>query len=463
MKKPLPENSTPAAPKTRPGRTTITTITPQEDDALESSHISSLLSLVTNPHDRTAAKSWDTISQNAEQHLQITKIAEASFGEVYRASQRHDVSGEERDSVIKLIPIKPPSLTHSPTTGKSWTTKQRKAIKQMSAPDIIASEIRLIRRMSRWTGYAALRDVFIMKGDLPRAFRSAWSSFNARTPSEFPDPSDSKSGLLGTEQLYAILEMEDAGSPLEDEPIPDIWTLWDVFWSVACSLCRGEYHAQFEHRDLHLGNICIRRSEVPPVLDVGRKMGFTGVDCTIIDYTLSRANLSRRAGEEKEVDVAFYDLNADKDIFEGDEDVDWQYEIYRNMRGVMRSGDPTDTASKPSTKASRGRAKMQKSAAPSPWKAFMPLTNVLWLHYILNKLVEKLPAWPSEQPGLKNHKRAVEIEGHVRALVEMLEVEKLVDRGLGSTERLVNFAVCRGWIDEGHVTGKDDGEGEVVA
>ncbi len=160
-----------------------------------------------------------------------------------------------------------------------------------------------------------------------------------------------------------------------------IWSVWDVFWGVAIALGKGEEEARFEvsqdagshalkgkltsllsiqHRDLHLGNICIRSAAHPVVrslspdttcssptelttraLDPNRRLGFTDLETTIIDYTLSRANMrckpsASRDGteraEEEDVDedsVAFLDLEADPDLFRGDGDEDYQYDIYR--------------------------------------------------------------------------------------------------------------------------------------
>ena len=123
----------------------------------------------------------------------------------------------------------------------------------------------------------------------------------------------------------------------------------------------------FQHRDLHLGNICVRyspsSSSSPSVLSsqsivdkLDRKLGFTGLETTIIDYTLSRADLNdvddtnaeekrekpscpepgtptMNADAERQSDktfsVAYLDLESDPALFEGDGNVDTQYNFYR--------------------------------------------------------------------------------------------------------------------------------------
>lgn len=80
---------------------------------------------------------------------------------------------------------------------------------------------------------------------------------------------------------------------------------------------------QFEHRDLHWGNIL-----VAPVLDeLGAKKG---VKATIIDFTLSRASLIDEKGG-KEVLAGGLE---DEEIFQGEGD--YQFECYRIMKRLVQ-------------------------------------------------------------------------------------------------------------------------------
>ncbi|KAL8945628.1 MAG: hypothetical protein Q9183_008026, partial [Haloplaca sp. 2 TL-2023] len=81
------------------------------------------------------------------------------------------------------------------------------------------------------------------------------------------------------------------------------------------------------------------------------------VKVTIIDYTLSRAKMA----DEK---VLFNDLSMDPQLFEGEGEL--QYEVYRQMRDVIK--DEGDA-----------------------WDAFRPRTNVLWLNHLLVMLLDKTP------------------------------------------------------------------------
>lgn len=81
-----------------------------------------------------------------------------------------------------------------------------------------------------------------------------------------------------------------------------------------------------QHRDLHENNVCLRRRHGDPGKKDGDKTGDryklneSGYEATILDFTLSRAQI----GDGK---IAFYNLENDTTIFEGDGIP--QYDVYR--------------------------------------------------------------------------------------------------------------------------------------
>lgn len=92
----------------------------------------------------------------------------------------------------------------------------------------------------------------------------------------------------------------------------------------------GEKEFQFEHRDLHWGNVLVNKTEQPyksyklkdNILTIPTK----GIQITIIDYTLSRMTLN---------DYCFYnDLSNDEELFNASGD--YQFEIYRMMRKALK-------------------------------------------------------------------------------------------------------------------------------
>jgi serine/threonine-protein kinase haspin len=117
---------------------------------------------------------------------------------------------------------------------------------------------------------------------------------------------------------------------------------------VATSLSSAERETQFEHRDLHWGNILIKPLDQPEDLAAAETEGTLpeclrtatrDVQATVIDFTLSRATL-----EDGRILSGGLEDDA---LFDGEGDQ--QYECYRIMRRLTK-GD---------------------------WQAYCPITNVV--------------------------------------------------------------------------------------
>lgn len=121
---------------------------------------------------------------------------------------------------------------------------------------------------------------------------------------------------------------------------------------MAISLAIAESQFQFEHRDLHWGNVLVAPTTERTIAFHlnGKKIQVQthGIKATIIDYTLSRIVYKNCC--------LFQDLAADPELFEAMGD--YQYDIYRLMRHKTKNC----------------------------WAVFEPFTNVLWLHYIIDKI-----------------------------------------------------------------------------
>lgn len=116
----------------------------------------------------------------------------------------------------------------------------------------------------------------------------------------------------------------------------------------------AESKYQFEHRDLHWGNILVLptvEKTLTYYLD-GKQIDVPthGVKATIIDYTLSRIVYKKCC--------LYQDLSADPELFEAGGD--YQFDIYRLM----------------------------KKQTHDRWELYEPYTNVLWLHYTIDKMID---------------------------------------------------------------------------
>jgi serine/threonine-protein kinase haspin len=423
-------------------------------------HASSLLAL--SSQGLTCFSSW---SDQLSSHFAVTKIAEASFGEVYRLSllKAHSALSNTDESVLKIIALKPPA-----SVKRKMTKAAKKRTDMMSDPVDVAAEVRLMQRMTCTPGFTNFREICVLQGRPGDAFAKAWSAWNdsqetqGKEVSVFPDPSIKAS--YSEDQLWAVIEMQDAGTDLEKTKVANVWLAWDIFWGVVLALGKGEEAARFEHRDLHMGNICVSglqnaahccEPDYVPTRS-NKKLNFTGIETTLIDYTISRAEMGDCTSVQGEEEVAYLDLERDLTLFEGDAEEEYQYEIYRYMRSAMYLGEPLgDLWERWDEGEASGRT----------WKGYHPQTNLVWLHYVLHQLGEQI-AWPSAgnggtQGGQAAVQRAKELEAGLVRVSQLLEPEEMAHSGLRSASDLVVLALNEGWLDKEDVQGRVSATGRM--
>jgi len=204
---------------------------------------------------------------------------------------------------------------------------------------------------------------------------------------------------------------------------------------------------------------------------VRRKLGFAGLETTVIDYTLSRADMDSpaagegtkrrvsplRSGEVTDAThVAFFDLEKDPAIFEGDAEQDYQYEVYRQMRAAVYLDDPlADIHARWDEATATGRT----------WRGYHPQTNLVWLAFVIQKILEQVQ-WPSEDVedrdegvSVAQWQRSRELAQALQRVRTSLDPATLVDSGLHAAGDLVTLALNEGWLDVEDVVGSTGSDG----
>lgn len=293
--------------------------------------IQSLLSLCK----QDAPQDFEAFVKDLQKHSDICKLGEASFSEVYLVTSRET----NVQTVYKVIPF-----------GDK--------VDEVPINDVV-QEVRILVAMSGISGFVKTQGTTIVNGIYPADLLQVWDLWNVEHESESTRPDWHES-----DQRYCIITLENGGLDLEHYKVSSWAQARQIFDKILNTLALGEAERQFEHRDLHWGNVLI-----------DHEADFGQMRVTIIDYTLSRALVADQLS-----DIAFYGFQ-DRAIFESDGD-DYQFEIYRLMRDSITNGSDDQS--------------------DEDWTQFHPNTNVLWLHYLVDKL---LHAKNLKKPAFRTTKR----------------------------------------------------------
>ncbi|AEO69200.1 uncharacterized protein THITE_2029684, partial [Thermothielavioides terrestris NRRL 8126] len=337
---------------------------------------------------------WDDVCPPGDS---IEKIAEASYAEVYRITNAHGTS------IIKVIRLESPIKAQTKAQQRSGLVDE-----EPRSEEDMEGELQISEWLSDIPGFVVFKERYLVEGKAPKALVETHQAFHRRMKRKDPDrlqyyPSPSR---YLDETRFMVVELGDAGTALEDFPLTSISQVWDVFLHTALALARAEDLAEFEHRDLHEGNICIRQAR-PPITEPPSerptttttphpgplRFGASGLDVTLLDYGLSRAvDPNDFADPPRPSSVIANDLERDLSIFQSTHAP--QCRVYRQMRSFLVHGDrchvmPPEQHSEPYPAVVAAAAATGSSAAGAPisWRAFQPYTNVLWLAYLYDYLV----------------------------------------------------------------------------
>ncbi|KAI3509046.1 hypothetical protein L1887_24070 [Cichorium endivia] len=279
----------------------------------------------------------DVLSQYCDLQT-IAKVGEGTYGEVFIAG----------GSVCKVVPFDGDSLVNGEIQKKaeelleevmlSLTLNQLRGHDDNHIDNVCPTFIHTL----------GLR---VCGGAYDDAMIRAWGEWDKKHISENDHPSE-----FSEKQRFVVFVQEHGGQDLESFVLLSFSEAQSLLVQVTFALAVAEAAFEFEHRDLHWGNILLSRKgskTLEFILD-GKKMHVKtyGLVASIIDFTLSRMN----TGE----DILFLDLSLDPALFEGPKG-DEQSETYRKM----------------------------KEATEDCWEGSFPKTNVLWLQYLVDVLLRK--------------------------------------------------------------------------
>lgn len=313
----------------------------------------------------------------------IKKMSSSNVSEVF--VQKSKNGQVENSKVFKIIPF---------------------GSEEMSQAQIqeIIQELSIARIVKGMVGFMSILHVAVVKGSYPEELLRQWDVYEtSKTMKKKGQTESVRPDGYREDQLYCIITEADAGVDLEKYDLESWTDAESIFWQTVVALAEAEERHQFEHRDLHWGNIVISDKPVELNSDDMVKMAQSDENAnagrnimteirgllqsrstlkiTLIDYTLSRATGAEGTVHTRMDHPEFYRGKGDT-----------QFEVYRLMRSAIlaqnswesNSLTPSTASSATFTNSAPSTPKLQET---SDWAAFCPRTNVLWLHYLVDKLI----------------------------------------------------------------------------
>ncbi|KAK8395014.1 hypothetical protein O3P69_006048 [Scylla paramamosain] len=271
------------------------------------------------------------------------KIGEGVYGEVFMT--RPNPANLEGATVLKVMPIEGDFLVNG---------EPQKKFEEILSEMVISLELSGLRAPERQRSitenFVHVQGSWCVEGRYPQDLLHLWDLYNEEKNSDNDRPD-----IFPDTQQYVVLEFGHGGRDLEGYVFNNARDLMAVFLQIAYSLAVAEEALEFEHRDLHWGNVLVAQTAETKIdFKLGGKtysLNTHRLKATVIDFTLSRIKLPHCS--------VFNNLAEDPSLFTSEGD--YQFEIYRLMQ----------------------------QANNNTWETFTPYTNVLWLHYLLVKMTSQ--------------------------------------------------------------------------
>ncbi|KAK6365300.1 hypothetical protein LTS17_011272 [Exophiala oligosperma] len=321
-----------------------------------------------------------------------TKLGEGAYADVFELRPKdaeEAIKVEERGGlVIKVI---------------AFDVEKSREADDIADLESITREVQLLLALDRMHGFARCRGVHVVSGSYPDVLLEAFRNFKATgsPDAQNRDPTE----VFSSDQTYVLIEMDHAGKCVGSISTLSAFQAYDIFWKTAMILASAEESVEFEHRDLHTGNICCKArarlvngggtaTTTTTTTDIDENLvqnmtdepkanlGLSNLHVTVIDYTLSRARIQSETGEQVIIadPIVYWE---DNDIVGNDASDQRQFNTYRKVRDWAKAVEATTEA----------LAEMQegeeKKAVIDKYQRFLPKTNVMWLWYLARELLAR--------------------------------------------------------------------------
>ncbi|KAI6227922.1 Non-specific serine/threonine protein kinase [Aphelenchoides besseyi] len=280
----------------------------------------------------------------------FSKLGEGTHAEVFRAQTK-----DRQQVALKVVPF---------TTGDivEMNSDSMKTCAGVQSEAIISKQLSewLDPDVNRTDSFVRLVKMRVVKGLYPATLLKAWKVYKD-SHNEEEAYNENPENYCTCDQHYLLMVMTLGGQCLESFVPKNTDQAISILLQTMYALHVAERVYEFEHRDLHVGNVLIKTvpsQQTSTHFVDGKKIVLRshGVKVTIIDFTLSRS-------KSCEFGTVCCNLEEDEDLFKGDgekkKNGDYQFDIYRKMR----------------------------EACENDWTSFTPKTSVYWIHYLSKKVL----------------------------------------------------------------------------
>jgi hypothetical protein len=349
------------------------------------------LSALGNDVSTTDPLSFFELFRTLQIKFPIRKIGEASFSDVFgvtKSSNQLQNKGESRESmsVMKILPfyldvnhfkseaanrVRKSQRISKLSTGTFQKNHTDDVIPDKRLAQELLQEMKIAKLLNTCPGFIKTDGIYVVQCPTPSErmccsendfplyhpeLLKAWDEFMITDAKEALNPRpksrcNSLKDWQNANQYYCVVMMPHVGVPLEKYQFKHAQHIYQCLLQLTQSLAEAEQKYDFEHRDLHWGNVMIQ--------EISSESKSSTLETTIIDFTFSRCN----AGISK--NVLFNGFT--EDIFTGSGDS--QFDVYREMRKLTNDN----------------------------WVGFYPKTNVLVRcdiaahHYTEKKRILEIP------------------------------------------------------------------------
>lgn len=211
-------------------------------DTKANAYVRPILNEALSPLSSQSIQMFSTWASRSATMFHVAKLAEGSYGEVYKLHLREEGSRPAvsksklaklrayGDGVFKVVPLRAQSGPGS---------------KKFTSIDEIVSEVKMLKYLDPIPGFARFREIHVVQGRFPEIYQNAWDHYK-KTKDDCMNPNPANKKAYPDTQLWAIIEMDDAGCELEKFSWSSTFQIYDIFWGVAMALARAEEYALFE-------------------------------------------------------------------------------------------------------------------------------------------------------------------------------------------------------------------------